>query len=574
METTPVRKSTLTWSLAPIGIGLLAVALGFSRGNESSAASPATTGEPDAETVSNRDHLSPIAWSSKEWQQGCNGERTSYNPDHDLSDTELTIVPGDPLWLDFVYWTLNNKIAEHQVEQYGGTEWDGPVGGVVFHWAPGSHWERDTLASFGFTIGHVIGEHRWTDTMFPDFFEQYGGVYGVNVKDRITEIDPSSPTVWVEFLEHIGGATSPYYRYLFHQEAIVDPELEEIHLLGGQGVAFTYSFERYYHELREVLTDCRAVDFFRMIDMYGTGFASEGNWAGQGAKSYSLEGVGYRTAGAEAREPRERYDPNPPAIDVPEDLPEADAMRRGQAIYLAQCAVCHGVQGDGQGFLADGFDVKPRDFTRGIYKFRSTGDRELPRIEDIERTVRDGVFGTTMPAWGQFLSDEQIADVSRYLVVFSEDHQESWRRGEHAPVLSVSEPPGDLASLVGRGRAIAEEQNCASCHGKGGLGDGSSAATLMDDWRNPVDPGNWTYKWSFRGGYEPEDIYRSVWGTLTGSGMPSYAEAVPDETDRWAVVAYVMSFCTGERPVMHLDGFAEERRTRIGANGLVQPRGQ
>ena len=28
----------------------------------------------------------------------------------------------------------------------GGTGWDGPKGGVIFHWAPGSHWERDTLA--------------------------------------------------------------------------------------------------------------------------------------------------------------------------------------------------------------------------------------------------------------------------------------------------------------------------------------------------------------------------------------------------------------------------------------------
>ncbi|MCP3916013.1 MAG: c-type cytochrome [bacterium] len=519
----------------------------------------------------NREHLSPIAWSSKQWRAACGGLRTSYNPDHDLSDTELTLVPGDERWVDFVYWTLNNKIAEHQVEEYGGTEWDGPTGGVVFHWAPGSHWERDTLASFGFTIGHTIGEHRWMDTMFPDFFEKYGGVYGINVKDRITEIDPDSPTVWVEFLQHIGGATSPYYRYLFHQEVLVDPTLQEVHLIGGQGVAFTYSFERYYHELREVLTDCRAADFFRMYDMYGHGFAADGDWAHQGPADYSLSGAGYHDA---LGEPRERYDPNPPPVDVPADLREAEAMRRGKDIYLAQCAVCHGIQGEGSGFLAEGFDVPPRDFTRGVYAFRSTVDRERPKIEDIERVVRAGVPGTTMPAWGQFLSDEQIADVSRYLVVFSESFTEDWRAEAEPELLVIPAQPADMAALVERGKGIAEKLNCASCHGTSGRGDGPSAPTLKNDWEQHVSPGDWTYKWSFRGGYEAENIYRSVWGTLTGSGMPEFADAVPDETDRWAVVAYVMSFCTGERPALRLVDYPDERQTRIGANGRVLPREQ
>ena len=104
-------------------------------------------------------------------------------------------------------------------------------------------------------------------------------------------------------------------------------------------------------------------------------------------------------------------------------------MRRGQGIYLAQCAVCHGIQGDGDGFLAAGFDVKPRDFTGGVYKFRSTRNGDLPRIEDIEQIVREGVPGTTMPAWGQFLGPEQIADVSRYLVALFPDFVEEWRAG-------------------------------------------------------------------------------------------------------------------------------------------------
>ena len=105
-------------------------------------------------------HVSGFAWETDDWAENSKGIRTSYNPDQDLSTTELTIVPGDPRWVDFVYWCFNNKIAEHQVEAYGGTEWEGPTGGVIFHWAPGSRWETHTLASFGFTIGHTIGEHK------------------------------------------------------------------------------------------------------------------------------------------------------------------------------------------------------------------------------------------------------------------------------------------------------------------------------------------------------------------------------------------------------------------------------
>ncbi len=527
--------------------------------------------EGDPAIVTNREHLGNMAWSSKQWQGACSELRSSYNPDSPLSDQELTIVPGDPRWLDFVYWTLNNKIAEHQVEQYGGTNWEGPVGGVVFHWAPGSHWERDTLASFGFTIGHVIGEHRWKDTMFPDFFEKYGGVYGVNVKDRITEIDPSSPGVWVEFLEHIGGAESPYYRYLFHQETLVDPELEEIHLVGGQGVAFTYSFERYYHELREVLTDCRAADFFRMYDLFGHGFASQGDWASQGPADYSLAGAGYKRL-EDPDEPRERYDPNPPAIGVPQDLRESDAMLRGQEIYLTQCTVCHGVQGQGDGFLAERFDVPPRDFTRGSYEFRTTADRELPRIEDLETVIREGVTGTTMPAWGQFLSEQQISDVARYLVVFSEKFTEAWRAEEVPNIFPVPPVPAHLETLVERGRAVADKLLCASCHGNTGRGDGDSAPTLTDDWRNPTSPGDWTNPWSFQGGHTPTDIYRSVFGTLTGSGMPEYATSTTDELDRWGIVAYVLSHAPKERPVIRLKDYAEERTTRIGKRGNVLPK--
>lgn len=86
---------------------------------------------------SNYGHISGFAWDEAEWSRRAREVRTSYNPDHELNAETLTLVPGDERWLDFVFWCVNNKVAEHQVEAYGGTEWDGPTGGVIFHWAPG-----------------------------------------------------------------------------------------------------------------------------------------------------------------------------------------------------------------------------------------------------------------------------------------------------------------------------------------------------------------------------------------------------------------------------------------------------
>lgn len=504
-------------------------------------------------------HISGFAWGADEWAAKSRGIRTSYNPDHDLSTTQLTLTPGDPRWLDFVFWCFNNKLAEHQVEAYGGTEWEGPTGGVIFHWAPGSRWETHTLASFGFTIGHTVGEHKWMDTQFPDFFEKYGGVYGVNVKDRLAEIDPASPAPWAAFLDYCGGPSSPYYRYLFHQEAIVDPIRDRIYLIGGQGVGFEYTFERYYHEVREVLTDARAFQFFQMYDQLGPGFASLGGWAGN-KLSAQIRGI-YMTDDTSKWSTKpgvakpERYNPNPPAPPIPAGLPEEQAIRQGEMLYKKQCTPCHGITGDGKGFLAAGFDIKPRDFRQATYKFRTTKTGELPAIGDIERTVRIGVSGTTMPAWGQFLTDEQIKDVSRYLVIFSDQFTEAWGAARVPEKLDIPPVPADLQSLVPKGKTIYAEAQCSKCHGEGGQGDGPAAAQLQDNWDQPIVPADLTYKWEFKNGYKPEEVYRTMFGGLNGTPMPSYLDAYPDAQDRWAMVSYVLSLSPSVRPVLHLSDY-------------------
>src|SRR5262245_2812168 len=98
--------------------------------------------------------LSSAAWSDSEWEAHCLPVRTSYNPHQALSNHSLSLKTSDPRFLDFLYWVWANKIIEHQVEQMGGTGWDGPKAGVIFHWAPGSRWETHTTMPLDDAIHH------------------------------------------------------------------------------------------------------------------------------------------------------------------------------------------------------------------------------------------------------------------------------------------------------------------------------------------------------------------------------------------------------------------------------------
>jgi hypothetical protein len=222
--------------------------------------------------------ISSAAWTQEQWTQHCTSIRTSYNPHKPFVTDRLTLAIENPRFLDFLYWVWANKITEHQVEQVGGTEWSGPSNGVIFHWAPGSRWETHTIVPFEHAIHHLTAEHHWQDNMFPDFFEKFGPIKRVGIGARLSM---DQPPTWTQFLAHIGGPESPYYRYIFHQESSIDPTRRVVTLVGGQGVAFEYSFERYLQEIKEVLTDCIAYQFFELYDRYGPGFASRFGWAGQ-----------------------------------------------------------------------------------------------------------------------------------------------------------------------------------------------------------------------------------------------------------------------------------------------------
>lgn len=94
-------------------------------------------------------------------------------------------------------------------------------------------------------------------------------------------------------------------------------------------------------------------------------------------------------------------------------------LARGRNIYLHMCVFCHGKDGNGGGAAVEYLYPWPRDFRKGIFKFRSTPTGSLPRDEDLYRTIIKGVPGTSMPAWGDAVSPEDTWALINLIKSFS-----------------------------------------------------------------------------------------------------------------------------------------------------------
>lgn len=192
----------------------------------------------------------------------------------------------------------------------------------------------------------------------------------------------------------------------------------------------------------------------------------------------------------------------------------------GDRTYQLYCATCHGTRGDGQGPTARYLDPKPQDFTRGAYKLRSTPPGSLPNDEDLIRTVRRGVPGTSMPAWGGLLSDADIRAVARHVIGLSMNAQEGAGSPPPAVEVPASAPPSSIESIQ-RGRSVYLLMMCWKCHGVRGAGDGPDAPTLKDARGLPISARDFNAG-LFKGGAAPGDLYRTLATGMDGTPMVAF----------------------------------------------------
>ena len=225
-----------------------------------------------------------------------------------------------------------------------------------------------------------------------------------------------------------------------------------------------------------------------------------------------------------------------PSPETKEEL-----LTLGQSVYERRCIGCHGAKGDGNGPSAVFLNPRPRDFTRGIFKFRSTPDKDsMPTDADLFLTVTHGLWGTAMPTW-QEISERERSAVIQYVKTFSD----RWQKETVEPPITVPpEPPVTQASLdngktIFHGKAI-----CFMCHGPEGKGDGMMAAGLQDVWGHPVRPANFTLPAGAHGGvklgHDGDHLFKTIMTGIGGTPMPPFqGKLTPQEM--WDVAHYVQS---------------------------------
>jgi mono/diheme cytochrome c family protein len=215
----------------------------------------------------------------------------------------------------------------------------------------------------------------------------------------------------------------------------------------------------------------------------------------------------------------------------------------GKNLYLRYCSQCHGENGDGEGYATPHLLPKPRNFTTGKFKVRTTGSGALPAHQDLVNIIRRGMPYTSMPAWPDF-SDQELSDLAYFIKTFSPD----FSNAEVVPQ-PVELPSGPSATneSIELGKKLYVDTGCVRCHGALGRADGPSAPSLVDEWGYPIRAANLTQSWTFRAGSSREDIFRTMTTGFNGTPMPSFLEGLTHE-QRWAITDYIVSLSGSNGP--------------------------
>ncbi|BCH22788.1 cbb3-type cytochrome c oxidase subunit II [Mesorhizobium sp. L-8-3] len=246
-------------------------------------------------------------------------------------------------------------------------------------------------------------------------------------------------------------------------------------------------------------------------------------------------------------------------------------IRHGKQVYERRCLGCHGENGDGNGPAATFmFNQRPRNFNVAVFKFRLTKE-PLPTDGDLLRTITRGVRGTAMPAWYELPLNDRLSVIQYIKYELAVDRSDPANPYAYfveeppGPPLYIGKPPAPSQQMLDRGKQTWQVAKCWECHGQGGKGDGEKAAGLKDDLGFAIVPADLT-SGQFKSGPAVEDIFRTMTTGLSGTPMPSYRDALPEE-DRWALSYYVLSLSAYKDPLT-LEPLAIVEAQRAALNDL------
>lgn len=230
---------------------------------------------------------------------------------------------------------------------------------------------------------------------------------------------------------------------------------------------------------------------------------------------------------------------------IPSDSYAADnkTIEKGKKVFEKYCVICHGPKGDGKGLMGivsryqkrgSVQTIYPRDFTTGVFRFRTTGTGCLPTNDDILRVVTTGIPRAYMPSHEDVSMDERKA-VVEYIKTFSK----RWKEEEACKPFPVKKPAFVAnAESIEKGKKLYKDMKCWECHGDQGKGDGTKSDQLKDDWGDKILPFDFT-SGATKMGFAPENVYTAYTAGLDGSGMPSYEDSMKED-ERWHLVSYTL----------------------------------
>ncbi len=255
----------------------------------------------------------------------------------------------------------------------------------------------------------------------------------------------------------------------------------------------------------------------------------------------------------------EREDWKPDRLAYRSYSTEDATIKHGRQAYKTYCVGCHGEAGDGTGPAARFLEPKPRDFTSGVIKFAAVEAGQLPHNEDLERVIRRGLHGTSMPAW-RFLPEETLGGLVAYVKSFAAD--EFANDEPHARIVAAEDPWAGWGEkkAVRKGAAIYHALAlCSNCHpsyltkqevfdlSKAEYGSGTTSFR-EDPYAGVVTSTDWGDELAapdfltavLKNGTGIEDVYRVIVSGIGGTAMPTWRGALPEE-QLWALAYYVQS---------------------------------
>lgn len=254
-----------------------------------------------------------------------------------------------------------------------------------------------------------------------------------------------------------------------------------------------------------------------------------------------------------------RLAPSGPAPRDPSLVPVHPSAIEGRRIFArAQCVVCHGTEGRGDGPAAPNLRSPGRNVMTDF--FRLFGIRiEVERLPSrpanfhnpvamrlnspfsMYETVTRGRPGTAMPAfpkkggkpgYGATVFGVNLTDEERWHVVFHE-----WTYATSPEEVARGKLLYETKAIEVNGTAL----TCAACHGTAGDGRGARGLDLAKElwgWSRGQGPGIFT-DINLMAQRKPTEIFQRI---VDGRGaMPAYRGRLTED-EIWALVNYLYTF--------------------------------